>query len=106
MYDRLLRLTKNILGIIAIFYFFVPVLLRFLIRKVTTGKSSSPFIDFFNGPIFQPVLHQYDIALGKNSAIYWLAFYVCLMLACLGCWLAVFYVFKIFYLIIKKAGRK
>jgi hypothetical protein len=99
MYDRFLRLTKNILGILAILYFFVPILLRFLIKKTTTGKSSSAIIDFFNAPIFYPVLHQYDIALAKNSAIYWLAFYVCLMLICLGCWLIAFYVFKMLYMI-------
>ncbi len=105
MYDRVLRLTKNILGIVALFYFFAPILARYIIKK-KPGVESSSVIDFFNMSIFHPINHQYDIALGKNSAIYWLAFYVCMLLACFFCWLIAFYVMKIIYLLIKKVAGK
>jgi|SRR5580692_9388309 hypothetical protein len=102
MYDRFLRLTKNLLGIIALFYFFAPILFRFLIKKSPTMNAPSSVEKFFASPIFHPVLEQYDIALAKNSPIYYLAFYVCMMLACLACWLIAFYVVKLIYLLIKK----
>ncbi len=102
MYDRFLRITKNLIGIIALFYFFAPIIFRFMVKKQPNMKVSSGVENFFESPIFRPVLQQYDIALAKNSPIYYLAFYVCMMLVCLACWLLVFYVFKMIYLLIKK----
>jgi len=103
MYDKSLRVVKNILGILSIIYFFLPVVVRFMVIKMHHSSSDQSIIDkILTAPIFQPVLQQYDIALAKNSPIYYLAFLVCLLLACWLCWLIVFYVFKMIYLAIKK----
>jgi hypothetical protein len=102
MYDHFLRVIKNILGIISMIYFFVPVIIRFFILKTHSTSTPSIVMQFLSLSIFQPVLKQYDIALAKNNPIYYLAFLVCLLLACWACWLIVYYVFKMIYLAIKR----
>ncbi|HTB30891.1 MAG TPA: hypothetical protein VK808_02635 [Bacteroidia bacterium] len=102
MYDHSLRILKNIIGLLAIIYFFVPVIIRFLIIKTHSTSTPSIVTKFLSLSIFQPVLQQYDIALAKNSAIYYLAFLVGLLLICWLCWLIVFYVAKMIYLGLKR----
>ena len=102
MYNKFLRVTKNVIGVISLIYFFLPLVVRFLVMKFHYSSDPSIVVKILTAPIFQPVLQQYDIALAKNSPIYYLAFLVCLLLICWACWLIVFYVFKMFYLMFKR----
>jgi hypothetical protein len=108
MQSRALFLTfmKRLLFIVSFFYFFVPLIFHFLTAKNLTAKSPTSVGEFLTSPIFQPVLTQYYIALGKNNAMYYMAFYVCLLGVCILCWLLAYYLVRLIYLMIMKlSGR-
>jgi hypothetical protein len=102
MYNHFLRILKNTLGIVCIAYFFLPVIVRFFVVKITPSKSPSIIVQFLSCPIFKPILQQYDIALAKNNPLYYLAFLVGLLLVCWACWLIIYYVIKLVYLAVKR----
>ncbi len=106
MYDLFLRKLKTIIGLVGFFYFAAPILFRFLIGKTDPGKVPTIVERFFALGIFHPIMEQYDIALHKNSAMYWLAFYVTLTLIYMGSCVLVFFVLKMIYLLYKKVTGK